>query len=270
MIARAGLLLCGFAAALALGWLAPRLAAPEDRFGVAMALMDDGRGAEAALLLDDPIWRGVAEYRAGRFRRAEAGFVVGEDAAALYNLGTARARLFDYAGARTAFDAALRLEPDHADAAFNLDLVEKAAEAARRLADAARLARAVGAAAEDRPTRPGQAENDAETDGARTEPSDDPDRNAAAQGEEIASADDQDLGESRAADRAPGGEARAARGDLAETGARERRADGRGGATILRQSAAEAEALLRAIKDDPVRVLRARLLAIDRARKAAR
>ncbi len=73
----------------------------------------------------DPAWRGSAAYRAGDYERALADFAEGEDAAAHYNRGNALARLGRYEEAISAYDSALELAPDLADAAHNRELVEK-------------------------------------------------------------------------------------------------------------------------------------------------
>ena len=131
-------------AAVAAGWFLPRVTQPLDRFSVAQALIADGRGAEAVHLLEDRVWRGLAEYRAERYRRAVEEFVQGEDVIALYNLGTAYARLAEWSGARVAFERVLALDPAHEDAAFNLSLVLQAEELQRQEAEAQRDTRTLG------------------------------------------------------------------------------------------------------------------------------
>lgn len=72
----------------------------------------------------DPYRRGVALYRAEQFRAAEVAFAEVERAAvripARYDLGNARFRQGDYAGAIEAYEQVLAEQPDHADAHYNL------------------------------------------------------------------------------------------------------------------------------------------------------
>lgn len=72
----------------------------------------------AALLFDDPAWRGVAEYRSGRYQAAADAFTA---ARMRLNLGNARARQGRYAAALEAYDGA-RVRGD-ATAAANFDLL---------------------------------------------------------------------------------------------------------------------------------------------------
>ena len=59
--------------AVVASWAIPKLGAPPDRFGVAMQLIDQGRAVDAIYLLKDKPWRGVAEYRAGRYQHRAGG-----------------------------------------------------------------------------------------------------------------------------------------------------------------------------------------------------
>lgn len=263
MKARLILIAAGAALALLIAALLPRLAGG-DRFSAALSLLAEDRGREAALLFDDPIWRGAAEYRAGRYQRAAAAFGEAEDAMALYNLGNAQAKLGLWAEARQAYQAALRLAPDHEDALHNLELVEAAEALADQLAEADRNVR--------------QADTDTATDAIASKgetATEDPDGGSrrSVGDAEAAEDDSQSSGEASR----PG---RAAERDAAETAtgatatmrggdddAATTLVDGTGAATILRDSAQEAEILLRQIKDDPARVLRARLRAAHEVRR---
>ncbi len=71
----------------------------------------------AAPLFDDPDWRGVAEYRAGRYDQAADAFSAARDR---YNLGNAQAREGKYAAALEAWDAARLRGDDRASANFDL------------------------------------------------------------------------------------------------------------------------------------------------------
>ncbi len=261
---KARLILIGGGAALALmiAVLLPRLAGG-DRFSAALSLLADGRGREAALLFDDPIWRGAAEYRAGRYQRAAEAFGKTEDVMALYNLGNAQAKLGQWVEARQAYREALRLAPDHEDALFNLELVEAAKALADQLAQADRNQR--------------QADTDTATDAIASQgetASEDPDGGSRRSvGDAEATEDDSQFsGEAsrpgRAAERDAGETATGATATLrGGDDAAATLVDGTGAATILRDSAQEAEILLRQIKDDPARVLRARLRAAHEIRR---
>ncbi|WP_116134975.1 VWA domain-containing protein [Tropicimonas sp. IMCC34043] len=81
--------------------------------------------ASAAQGFEDTDWRAAALYRAGDYAAA-AGALAGNDTPeAAYNRGNALARSGDLKGALDAYDHALKLQPDNADAQFNRDLVEK-------------------------------------------------------------------------------------------------------------------------------------------------
>jgi Ca-activated chloride channel family protein len=75
----------------------------------------------AAVLFKDPAWRGVAEYRAGRFAEAGAAFRAAGPGAA-YNLGNALVAEGRYAAALEAYDVAKLQAPDP-EAQANFDLI---------------------------------------------------------------------------------------------------------------------------------------------------
>lgn len=86
-----------------------------------------GRPERARRLFEDRFWRGAAEYRDGDFAAAAESFAGLESAAAHYNRGNALARLGHLDEAAEAYRQALAIEPGHADAGHNLDLVRRAA-----------------------------------------------------------------------------------------------------------------------------------------------
>ncbi len=94
----------------------------------AMALLEQGRAAQAAALFEDPHWRAVAHYRAGNYEQAAALFERIKSADGRYNLGNALVRLGRLEEALLAYEQALAIDEDHADARFNRDLVEKLLE----------------------------------------------------------------------------------------------------------------------------------------------
>ncbi|MEM8981681.1 MAG: VWA domain-containing protein [Pseudomonadota bacterium] len=89
----------------------------------------DGDFARAARLSEDPERRAAALYRDGEFGDSAAVLDAAATVRAHYNRGNALARSGDYRGAIAAYDAALELEPTHADALFNRDIVAQAMQA---------------------------------------------------------------------------------------------------------------------------------------------
>lgn len=77
-----------------------------------------GDFASAAGDFEFPAWQGAAAYRAGAYAQAAQSFV-GND----YNRGNALAKAGELEQALTAYDAALEVNPEDADAQFNRDLV---------------------------------------------------------------------------------------------------------------------------------------------------
>ncbi len=86
------------------------------------------RGAldEAAARFRNPAWRGTALYEAGDFEAAAESFAELDTADGHYNRANALAQAGHFRQALVAYDAALALEPEHEDAAFNRRLVEEA------------------------------------------------------------------------------------------------------------------------------------------------
>ena len=89
----------------------------------------DGRDyAAAAELFDDPAWKAAAQHRAGDYRGALDSLEPLAGAESNYNRGNALARLGRYHEAIAAYDRTLAERPDHADAKFNKELLEKELE----------------------------------------------------------------------------------------------------------------------------------------------
>ena len=84
--------------------------------------------AAAAELFDDPAWKAAAQHRAGDYRGALDSLEPLADAESNYNRGNALARLGRYHEAIAAYDRTLAERPDHADAKFNKELLEKELE----------------------------------------------------------------------------------------------------------------------------------------------
>jgi Ca-activated chloride channel family protein len=85
----------------------------------------EGRHDEAIDLFENPAWRSAAQYQAGRYADATAGYRAQTGAESRYNLGNSLARSGDLKGALAAYDEALKELPQHEDARFNRDLVDE-------------------------------------------------------------------------------------------------------------------------------------------------
>ncbi|QSA96759.1 VWA domain-containing protein [Methylococcus sp. EFPC2] len=96
---------------------------PDQRASRAYA---EGRHAEAASTFSDPAWKGAALYRAGDYAEAARALESLDTAEAHYNRGNALAKQGLYLEALAAYDRALALSPQHADAKYNKELVEHA------------------------------------------------------------------------------------------------------------------------------------------------
>jgi Ca-activated chloride channel family protein len=83
---------------------------------------------QAANLFQDKEWRAAANYRVGNYENAVADLGLLEDAESHYNRGNALARMNRYPEAIAAYDQTLALAPDHEDAQFNKELLEKIME----------------------------------------------------------------------------------------------------------------------------------------------
>lgn len=71
----------------------------------------------------DPRWRAAAFYRAGQYQQALDALTGQADGASHYNRGNTLARLERYSEAIAEYDAALLIDPEHADARHNRDLL---------------------------------------------------------------------------------------------------------------------------------------------------
>ena len=91
----------------------------------AAAALADEDPDRAARLFKDPEWGAAASYRSGDFSRSAQRLAGIDTPAANYNRGNAFARGGDLQAAIGAYDRALELDPGHADAQFNRDLVRE-------------------------------------------------------------------------------------------------------------------------------------------------
>lgn len=80
---------------------------------------------QAAKLFRNPEWRAAANYKAGNFKAAAENLQGIGSADAYYNRGNALAKQGRLPEAMKAYEEALKRNPEHDDAKFNRDLVEK-------------------------------------------------------------------------------------------------------------------------------------------------
>ena len=90
----------------------------------AKKLMDNHQFTEASQQFEDMNWRATAAYRAGQFDKAAADYQTLQNEEGFYNQGNARAKMGQYEKAVDAYRQALKLNPNHRDAQYNLKLVE--------------------------------------------------------------------------------------------------------------------------------------------------
>ncbi len=87
--------------------------------------LQEGDAETAQVLFKDPQWRGSAAYKAGDYQTAIDEFVQNNSADGHYNRGNGLAKSGDLDGAIEAYNQALKLQPNMADAIANRDLVEQ-------------------------------------------------------------------------------------------------------------------------------------------------
>lgn len=246
-------------------WLWPRIDRPPTRFEVARQLLQEDRPKDAALLFEDPVWRGIAEYRAERYERALGDFYSEKSTLALYNLGTTHARMREWTHAAAYLDQVLRLDPDHADAKHNLDIALKA------------IAMARSKNAQNPREQPLEKEGEEKQDSSTDDPDDTSKSPSGTDGGEQASEDKSEQkgghgdtpGELGDEKRTEEKGTAVAYGAPEEQGEQLEREVSRATLLKARESTQAAEILLRHIQDDPEKVLRARLHTAYQARKAA-
>jgi Ca-activated chloride channel family protein len=78
----------------------------------------------AAQLFEDPQWRSAAQYRAQKFPESATSLTGIDTPDGNYNRGNALVKAGQLEDAIAAYDRALELDPQHADAAYNRDLVK--------------------------------------------------------------------------------------------------------------------------------------------------
>jgi len=88
----------------------------------ARCAFEDGRYDEAAETFEDPMWKGYALYFIGRYEEAASIFARVASADAAFAEGMALIKSRQYRPGITAFEAALERDPEHAEAAHNLEV----------------------------------------------------------------------------------------------------------------------------------------------------
>ena len=87
--------------------------------------LDSGDYERALTAAEDPARIGAAKFRLGDYAAAAEAFAAGDDAEYAYNRGNALARAGQYEQAIAAYQQALGKDPDHADAEYNKEQVER-------------------------------------------------------------------------------------------------------------------------------------------------
>ncbi len=97
-----------------------------DQRGVRAMQNDDP--VTASTLFENSAWRGAANYRSGNYAGAIAEFSQGEDLDSHFNLGNALAFAERFEESIAAYQSVLDMQPDHADALKNKEIVERLLE----------------------------------------------------------------------------------------------------------------------------------------------
>lgn len=93
----------------------------------ARQLLDNNQPKQAAETFTDAQWKAAAQYKAGDYQSALETLqsLNKQDAETLYNAANAQAQLGQYDQAIENYNKALKLDPQHADASYNREQVEK-------------------------------------------------------------------------------------------------------------------------------------------------
>ena len=93
----------------------------------AQELLQQNKATEAAEKFSDKKWRAAAEYKAGLYEKALESYqqLNSNDANTLYNLANTQAKLGQLDQALENYNKVIEKQPDHSDAKFNRELIEK-------------------------------------------------------------------------------------------------------------------------------------------------
>jgi Ca-activated chloride channel family protein len=84
--------------------------------------------SKAHAQFQNPEWKAATAYKMGRYTEAMEWYAKQNTSDAWYNLGNSLALAHDYPHALNAYQKALSLEPNHADAKHNLEIIKKLLE----------------------------------------------------------------------------------------------------------------------------------------------
>ena len=88
-------------------------------------LLIAGDAAAAAKQFKDPRWKSAAQYKIGQYQEAEKFYQHSPHLEDRYNLGNIYAQKKQFTKAINAYNAVLKKQPQHADARYNLELIQK-------------------------------------------------------------------------------------------------------------------------------------------------
>ncbi len=94
----------------------------------ALRELQSGDAKTAAELFTNKAWKGAAQYEAGDYQASQESLQDIDDIEAMYNRGNAEARLGQYQQAISTYEEVLKRNPQHEDAKFNKELIEKELE----------------------------------------------------------------------------------------------------------------------------------------------
>ena len=90
-----------------------------------MKNIESGNAEAASKQFEDPHWKGFSQYQSGDYPGAIETLSTLSGPEAAYNLGNAYAKNGQYQEAIAAYENALKLEPNHADAEYNKNKIEE-------------------------------------------------------------------------------------------------------------------------------------------------
>lgn len=262
MIARIAIWGSLLAVATLVAWLWPQIERTPSDHEIGRDLLDRGKPADALLFFEDNRWRGVAAYRAGRYAEATREFAADETVDSLFNRGNAYAQMKDWKNAIKTYERVLRFNPNHEDARHNLALVKRAG------APPGNMAVDVEQPLKEKQKEGEDSENtaamDATPQSTRARESEKSDKAGnTSETDEVGETDER----RPQPQRSTGDSGRA--GAVGETSDEKDSRDNRAAGSVdlkARSSKGAADLLLRRIRDDPEKVLKARLKAAYEAR----
>ena len=101
----------------------------------AQAAFKNNQFEQAASLFENPDWKAVADYKTGNYEKALKSLANNTTELSAYNQGNALAQLGQLEEAIKAYERALALNPNDADAKYNKELVEKELEKQKQKQD---------------------------------------------------------------------------------------------------------------------------------------